>query len=368
MTMAKNCFAKAWTVALGVGVGALVTLSQPGLARELGAGLEDQPGTGTLGSSADTAPVGVFMALQFFTDQYSPTIGPGAPGLQTAGRSPNTKVFVQADVFIFNPGWSFFGGTTQFIIAQPFVELDTGNNPGPFGTTSSAMNDTLFMAQAAWKFGEFHIKTDLGAWAPTGTQQGPAGLNTAALPFWTIQPELVLSWEPNNWLWGANWNFTAYTYWEIATQNQVTDYQSAPLFHADFTATATWGKWTVGPVATYWTQVGHDTSSAFYANNANGTCGVNAALGQPLGFECLGPQNLWQWQVGGLLQYNFGPVTLQFWATDIVAAHASNQSLTAAGLDPAVTNSGYTVWLQASFALWTPPEQTPAPKAPLIYK
>jgi hypothetical protein len=366
--MTTSCFAKAWALALGLGIGAVVALSQPSLAREPGLGLEDQPGGGTLGSSADNIPVGIFMVDQFFTDQYNTTIGPGAPALQTAGKAPNVKVFVNAEVFIFNPGWSFLGGTTQFVIAQPFVEVDTGNNLGPHGTTAAGVNDTLFSAQAAWKFGDFHIKTDLGAWAPTGTQQGPAGLSNVALPLWTIQPELVLSWEPTNWLWGANWNFTAYTYWEIATENTVTHYQSAPLFHADFTATATWGKWTVGPVATYWTQVGNDTSSAFYANTANGTCGINPALGQPAGFQCLGAQDLWQWQVGGLLQYNFGPVTLQFWATDIVAAHASNQSLTVAGLDPAATNSGYTLWFQASYALWTPPEAAPAPKTPLIYK
>jgi hypothetical protein len=357
-------FGKAGAMALGLGIGAAVAFSQPSLAREPGAGLEDQPGGGTLGSSADNAPVGVLMVMQFFTDQYSPTIGPGAAALQTAGKSPNTKVFVQADVFVFNPGWSFLGGTTQFIIAQPFVEVDNGNNPGPTGGTAVGVNDTFFSAQAAWKFGDFHIKTDLGAWAPTGTQQGPNGFGNVALPFWTFQPELVLSWEPSNWLFGASWNFTAYTYWEISTENRVTNYQSAPLFHSDFTATATWGKWTVGPVATYWTQVGHDSSSSYYAVGIGpgGTCAG------PIGFECVGSQNLWQWQVGGLLQYNFGPVTLQFWATDIVAAHASNQSLTVAGLDPSATNSGYTLWFQASFALWTPPEQPAAPKAPLVYK
>jgi hypothetical protein len=369
-----NWFGRAGALALGLGIGvAAVAPSQPSFAREPGVGLEDQPGGGTLGSSADNIPVGIFMVDQFFTDQYSATEGPGAPGNFTAGKAPNTKVFVNAEVFIFNPGWTFLGGTTQFVIAQPFVEVDNGNAFGgtsthPFGGTTVGVNDTLFSAQAAWKFGDFHIKTDLGAWAPTGTQQGPAGLNNVGLPFWTIQPELVLSWEPSNWLWGANWNFTAYTYWEIATQNSVTNYQSAPLFHADFTATATWGKWTIGPVATYWTQVGHDSSSAFYANTANGTCGISNALGQPTGFQCLGSQSLWQWQVGGLLQYNFGPVTLQFWATDIVATHASNQSLTAAGLDPSNANTGYTLWFQASYALWTPPEQPAAPKTPLIYK
>jgi hypothetical protein len=153
--MPKRCSAEAWALALGLGVGALVAFSQPGLAREPGAGLEDLPGGGPNGSSADNVPVGIFMVNQLFTQQLSTTVGPGAPALATAGKAPNTKVFVNAEVFIFNPGWSFLGGTTQFIVAQPFVEIDTGNNPGPFGTTAAGMNDTFFSAQAAWKFGDF---------------------------------------------------------------------------------------------------------------------------------------------------------------------------------------------------------------------
>ena len=74
---------------------------------------------------------------QFFTEQYENSAGPGAPLVSTAGKAPNVKVFVNANVFLFNPGWTFLGATTQFIIGQPFVEVDTGNNPGAFGTTAA---------------------------------------------------------------------------------------------------------------------------------------------------------------------------------------------------------------------------------------
>jgi hypothetical protein len=182
MTTTKSCIAKAWGVALCLGISAAIAFSPPSFAREPGFGLEDQPGGGTLGSSADNIPVGVFMVMQFFTDQNHTTVGPGAPFLTTAGQAPNGKLFVNADVFIFNPGWTFLGATTQFIIAQPFVESDNGNNPGPSGGTTVGVNDTFFSAQAAWKFGDFHVKVDMGAWAPTGTQQGPAGLNNVGIP------------------------------------------------------------------------------------------------------------------------------------------------------------------------------------------
>jgi hypothetical protein len=62
-------------------------------------------------------------------------------------------------------------------------------------------------------------------------------------------------------------------------------------------------------------------------------------------------------------------VTIQFWATDIVASHASGGSIDAAGIAEKDTGvNGYTLWMQFSTALWTPPEQAAAPKAPLVYK
>jgi hypothetical protein len=370
MEMSETRFGK--ILAAGMGIGIAAALVQPSVARELGIlGIEDLPGGGTNGSSADNVPVGIFLVNQFHTTQISNDRGPTAPLVATAGNAPNYNRYANVEVFIFNPGWSFLGATTQFIYAQPFVAINQGNLPpgGVFGTTTAGVNDPLFKADAAWKWGDWHVKIALGAWAPLGTQQGPLGLSNVGLPLWTIQPEFVLSWEPT--FWDAHWNFTAYTYWEISTENMVTHYQNAPIFHADFTATATYGKWTIGPVADFLTQVGHDTSSAFYANTAvNGSC-----LG-PIGFECLFAQDISAWNVGGLLQYNFGPVSLQFWATDIVYSKSQGGSRTvlgdtfgsAFGAATGVAPSGYILWFQLSYALWTPQEQAPAPKAPLIYK
>jgi hypothetical protein len=369
MAMSEARFGKILAAGLGIGIAAAVV--QPSVARELGIlGIEDLPGGGTNGSSADNVPVGIFMVNQFHVEPFQNDRGPSVPLVSTAGKAPNFTRYANVEVFIFNPGWSFLGATTQFIYAQPFVQINQGNLPGPTATTTGGVNDPLFKADAAWKWGDWRVKIALGAWAPLGTQQGPLGLSNVGLPLWTIQPELVLSWEPT--FWDAHWNFTAYTYWELSTENQVTHYQNAPIFHADFTATATYGKWTIGPVADYLTQVGHDTSSAFYANTAvNGSC-----LG-PIGFQCLFAQDISAWLVGGLLQYNFGPVSLQFWATDIVYSKSQGGSRTIFGdalattAPPSITGvapSGYILWFQASYALWLPPKPEPAPKAPLMYK
>ena len=126
--------------------------------------------------------------------------------------------------------------------------------------------------------------------------------------------------------------------------------------------------WGIGPVVSYFTQVAHDSSSPYYAVGI----GPGGACAGPIGFECLGTSTFSQTAVGGLLQYNFGPVTLQFWGDVIVDSQTSGSSLVSAPVlhDPSKDNGvgGYTLWFQASYALWTPPEAPPEPKRPLIYK
>src|SRR5258708_38754728 len=71
-------------------------------------------------------------------------------------------------------------------------------------------------------------------------------------------PEFVVSYLKNG------WNLTANIFEEINTKSTVTQYRSGDILHAEFTATKTIGKWTVGPVAYYAGQVSDDKSSAFY--------------------------------------------------------------------------------------------------------
>ena len=54
------------------------------------------------------------------------------------------------------------------------------------------------------------------------------------------------------------WNLSAAIYEEINTQNTVTHYTPGDIFHVDFTATKTIGKWTFGPVGYYVAQVTND--------------------------------------------------------------------------------------------------------------
>jgi len=328
---------------LGCAAGLIMSaaLAQPAMARETGlGGYADHPGGGTNGGGAGNIPVGIFMVDQLFLDST-----------KTNGAQGHDAVDVA--VFIFNPGWTFLGATTQFIFVQPWLVADNApiNNEG--------MVNELYKADASWKFGDWHVKLALGAWADVGSRGGPNGLAGAALPFWTIQPEFAVQWAHDG------WSFLAYTYWEIDTKNDATNYQNAPLFHADFTLSYTTGKWTFGPVADFTTQVGSDTSSNFYLQTAAGNANCLATVA--VGTQCTGG-SVTEWDVGATVAYDFGPVTLQLWATDQVYHKLTGNTIAGNGAN-SVTQSGYTFWFQASYALYTPEEAAPAPsKKPLIYK
>jgi hypothetical protein len=363
---------------LGCAAGLLVTaaLAQPAMAREIAhiGGLQDAPGAGTNGSTADTVPVGVFMVDQFLFQERVFDVGPGAAfnTVGPGGNHPTQNIGINAEVFIFNPGWTFLGASTDFIVAQPFVEA-LGGSPGgtPLGTATNGiagMVDTFINSEAAWKFGDWHVKIGFGFWIPDGNVNSANGYNDPAYPFWTLQPEFVLSWEH------GPWAITAFTYWEIDTKNTHTQYQNAPVFHVDGTIAYTIGKWTFGPVIDYVNAgiTGSDTSSAFYSAANAAVSGVNCGS-----FECVFP-NFELLFVGGLLQYNFGPVTVQAWATSVVYASVTGGTPEVGSACPGghgtcpllnVTTSGEQVWFQVSYALWTPPEQPAAPaRQPLIYK
>src|SRR6201999_1289649 len=133
---------------------------------------------------------------------------------------------------------------------------------------------------------------------------------------------------------------------EFNTQNTITNYTSGDILHADFTATKTIGKWTLGPVAYYVGQVSDDSCSSISCLAAN-----------PTG-TLLSAQRYDIWAVGGLLGYNFGPAAVSVWATQEVSAKASNAPAVAAtGWDFSLVPQGLTVFGTLSYRLWGPDEE-----------
>jgi hypothetical protein len=308
----------------------------PAFANE-GAGAQTKAGA-LIGASAGVPPPGIYMFNQVFTYQAN-VAGPGNGG--------NTRIGFHANVdvqgFVFVPGWTFLGATYDAVIVQPFVDVSVGT-PSNF-QASGMFNTYIVPVELSWKLWNsgFQFKTGLGIYVPTGTETGTFKLGNVGAPYYTFQPEAILSYLRDG------WNLTAAVYDEINTANSVTHYTSGDILHADFTATKTIGKWTIGPVAYYYGQITNDTCPVSCIAAGEST------LGHSSRFDV--------WAVGGLVGYDFGPASFSVWATQEVSAKASNVAAAAAGADPSTVTQGTTVFATLSYRLWAPDE----PVKPAMY-
>ncbi|MGB9117679.1 SphA family protein [Bradyrhizobium sp.] len=286
-----------------------------------------------IGSSAGVPPPGIYMFNQVFTIQAN-LVGPGTTTVLGNGPGQHTGVqaAVDAQGFLFVPGWTFLGATYDAVIVIPFVMQSLGS---PINAQAAGMFNTYIVpVELSWRLGTsgFAVKTGLGIYLADGSSTGINGLGNVANPYYTFQPELILSYLKDG------WNLSVAMYDEINTANSVTHYTTGDIFHADFTATKTIGKWTFGPVAYYIGQVTNDS------------CGVGC-----IGNTAFHVQNYSKWAVGGLLGYDFGPASLSVWATEEVYAKGSNAAV-AANVDPSLIAQGATVFATLSYRLWAPEE------------
>jgi hypothetical protein len=301
-----------------------------------------------IGASAGVPPPGIYMFNQVFTYQANFT-GPGTTSLGLGSHSSVHANDYNAG-FLFVPGWTFLGATYDAVIVQPFVDVGIGTPVGaPVapGVTSGVFNTYIVPVELSWKLGTsgFAVKTGLGMYVPDGTQNGPLKLGNVGNPWWTFQPEVIISYLANG------WNLSAAFYEEFNTENRIDHYTSGDTFHVDFTATKTFGKWTFGPVGYYVAQVTDDKCPI----------GVCTAPGGIIPHT----QKFHVFALGGLVEYNFGPASLSVWATQEVTAKASNTAaIQATGEDFSLATKGATVYATLSFALWNPE----APKTPMIHK
>jgi hypothetical protein len=312
----------------------------PAYANE-GFGAQTKPGA-LIGASAGVPPPGIYMFNQVFTFQGN-VAGPGNGG--------NTRIGVQANVdvqgFLFVPGWTFLGATYDAVIVQPWEDVSFGT---PTNVQASGLFNTYIApVELSWKLGDsgFRFKAGLGIYVPDGTETGVLKAGNVGAPYYTFQPEAILSYLKDG------WNITAAVYDEINTKDSVTHYTSGDILHADFTVTKQIGKWTFGPVAYYYGQVSNDSCPA----SCVAVFGANQTLANAQRFNV--------WAVGGLIGYDFGPAAVSVWATQEVSAKASNAAaVAAAGVDPSTVNQGTTVFATLSYRLWAPD----APTQPAMYR
>jgi hypothetical protein len=319
------------------GIAVTVTLlSAPARAYEAGMpGAEQKPGITLGGASAGVPAPGIYMFDQFTTYQAS------ISGPHVAGYDDKTSAVAAG--FLFVPGWNFLGATYDAVVVLPFYMAALA---APVNYQTAGMhNSYIAPVELSWKLGDsgFFVKTGLGIYVPDGTITGPAGLSSIGDPWWTFQPELIVSYLKDG------WNLTANVFEEFHTKNPISGYQTGDIFHAEFTATKTIGNWTFGPVGYLAAQVTNDTSSAYYnyVINSNQSSRIGA---------------------GGLIGYNFGRAQLNFWLTDEVYYSVSGKS-PVAGVDLASVPHGASGFLQLSYRLWAPDDQQQKPaKIPLITK
>jgi hypothetical protein len=336
--------------ALLAAAGAAAFAFSPANAYENGA-QSTQPGS-FIGASAGVPPPGIYMFNQIFTDQKNFT-GPGTTSLGLGSHS-SFHVNDYNMGFLFVPGWTFLGATYDAVIVQPVVDVGLGTPNGnlavPPGTTSGVFNTYIVPVELSWKLGTsgFVVKTGLGIFVPDGTETGFNKLGNVGNPWWTFQPEIILSYLKDG------WNLTAAIYEEFNTANRVTKYTSGDIFHVDFTATKTIGKWTFGPVGYYEAQVTDDTCPVGVCRTFN-----------PFG-TLTHAQRFQLFALGGLVEYNFGPASLSVWATQELTAKASNAAaIPTLGEDFSIIPKGATVFATLSYRIWAPEE--PA-KAPMLHK
>ena len=178
----------------------------PADAVEGGVQWQSKPGV-FIGASAGVPPPGIYMFDQVFTYQTNLS----GPITGAVGNHNGVQAAVDAQGFLFVPGWTFLGATYDAVIVQPFGMVSVGQpialNANQVDMFAGVHNTYFVPVELSWKLGTsgFAVKTGLGIYAPDGTVQGAPGTNVVVSgnslngfgnfgnKYWTFQPEVIFS-------------------------------------------------------------------------------------------------------------------------------------------------------------------------------
>jgi hypothetical protein len=229
---------------------------------------------------------------------------------------------VTIPVIAWSTPWTILGGRLQFLAFAPALEVGQDSEPAidSFGLYRSGFYNPGALAQLAWDLGGgWGFSYAVGAYFENDTDVSWSDTS--------INQRFAISYT------GGGWNLTANLIWGIHTDSVNGDPQLSPcpgvsglncnpdFINLDLTATKKFGKWEIGPVA----------------------------FGS---WDISDPINSWpqqrQWAVGGLVGYDFGPVTLQVYGTTDVTQDNYN---------------GYETrfWTRIIFPIWNPKLHEPVP-------
>ena len=233
------------------------------------AGSATQPGD-TMGSASGAPiPPGFYFANQM--------------NVGRADTSPHTDVFTEIPLFAWSTPWRILGGGLAFATAPTtVVHVDIDGVHEETGLFNPFVGSTL-----TWDLGHgWGFTYLLGAYIDIDS--------SVAYSSSSLNQRFGLSYTANE------WNLTANVIWGINFDEKTTDPQgfpcpTAPAFgcnpnflNVDLTATKKFGKWELGPIGFYATDISTPIS---------------------------GYQRQSKAAIGGLVGYWFGPVILQMYAT-----------------------------------------------------
>ena len=219
---------------------------------------------------------------------------------------------------LFVPGWKFLGATYGAAIVQGMylATSESSINP-PFAASSVSSqlaNTTFTPVDLSWSLGSgLFAALAFNVIAPDGSQWKSTAASVDLNPdYWTLSPAFALSYLSSSWLLSGNFRYDINTASKGNTMLNIVPgaagfYSGNELF-GDLTALYKIGKWSIGPVAYFEAQTTADKPGA----------GIScAAAALAFGGPVCGYQS--QVAVGGLIGYDFGPVSVQTWFDDTVS-------------------------------------------------
>jgi hypothetical protein len=225
------------------------------------------------------------------------------------GSSSGANVWADLEIpsLLWVPNVQVLGATYGVALVQPYVfqGIDSTGAGGRATLANGLFNTIISPVNLSWNLHNgFFVSTGLSIYLPDGYYQHQTGAGGAQVSpqtsiannFWTFEPGAAVSYLNDG------WNLTLHGVVDVNTENDTTSYQSGDIFYLDYSATRTFGKWTVGAGGNYTQQFTNDTISGA-AVNGNGN---------KLEKVLLGPT----------ASYNFGPSTIT--GTYLVGVHAEN--------------------------------------------
>jgi hypothetical protein len=285
------------------------------------------PGEFTGINTAPPLPEGVYWVNVFSDGQLR-----GTPGASTG----STNLTFDVPAIAWSTPWTFMGGRIEVAAAAPFIAPICGGGP-----CLTDMYNPFFEAGLAWDLTQFGLpgwsfSTFNGGYVPVDNT-----LRVAGSDMWVYNNRSAISWAPDK-----SWSFFMESVLGLTGKSSNTgvpgSVQANPdYWNLNFTAAKTIGKWTVGAIAYY--------STDLEKLNHGLNCGSNGLLATTTCEQS-------QFAVGGEIGYAFPGITVILQgSTDVWVDHyiQGGNGSTLADTSKSYDTRG---WVKTVVPLWTAPE------------